>query len=644
MDFVDVLFPVNIGSLTYRCPDEFIGIAKPGMIVSAPLKNKVTKGVIVGKSLRIPGGEIKYVRDVHGSTPILSANMLDLLTWMSEYYIAEPGLILKNMLPKEAFTRVKQRKTSNKLHTAWPVHSRRGTVPKLIDDGDGIVRRIRWSLQKDDYRTFLLQAPSTQYEYSFLTEILDYTKGAIVLVPEVSTLNNLYPLLSARFGERVSLFHSELSSGRRSESIERIISGKSDIVLGTRSAVFAPLKEVALIAVVHEHSASYKQESSPCYSGRDVAVRRGLIEKSTVLLSSICPSVESFCNCSSGKYTLLRPAFHVQRPRVKIIDMRYAKFLKHHLSKAVVDTVARYLKKNGKIMFVVNRRGHSTLRCADCGYVAECPACRIPLVFHKHDMSLRCHYCGYTLRKIPESCRRCKGYNIELFGAGTQRVQEDLESLFGMGILRLDSDRAKGRSEMEDLIGSASAEVNRILVGTKLMTRRLDREQKFSMTAILNTDLMLNIPDFRATEKAYQEISSVTDMTEPGGEVFIQTRVPQNYLFKGLRDHAYDSFVREELLRRKSLGYPPYSRLLLLKFRSEGNISPKLSEIAGRITGGPEILGPFATKNARGKNEFKLLMKSSLREKLHEAARIFVEAFRNSKGVKIKIDVDPFVI
>jgi len=164
------------------------------------------------------------------------------------------------------------------------------------------------------------------------------------------------------------------------------------------------------------------------------------------------------------------------------------------------------------------------------------------------------------------------------------------------------------------------------------------------MTAILNTDLMLNIPDFRATEKAYQEISSVTDMTEPGGEVFIQTRVPQNYLFKGLRDHAYDSFVREELLRRKSLGYPPYSRLLLLKFRSEGNISPKLSEIAGRITGGPEILGPFATKNARGKNEFKLLMKSSLREKLHEAARIFVEAFRNSKGVKIKIDVDPFVI
>ena len=332
--------------------------------------------------------------------------------------------------------------------------------------------------------------------------------------------------------------------------MERIISGKSDIVLGTRSAVFAPLKKVRLIAALHEHSSSYKQERSPCYSARDVAVLRGSIEKATVLLSSICPSVESFCNCKSGKYTLLTPAYHVQRPKVKVIDMRYAKLLKPCLSKAVVDASARHLKKNGKIMFVVNRRGHSTLHCKDCDYVAECPRCKIPLVFHKQDMSLRCHYCGYTLRKIPESCSRCKGCNIQLFGAGTERVQEELESLFGGGVLRLDSDRAKSKSEMDSLIGSAFTEANRILVGTKLMTKRLDRTHKFSMTAILNTDLLLNIPDFRSTEKAYQEISSATDMTEHGGEIFIQTRMPQNYLFKSLKDHDYNSFVREELLRR----------------------------------------------------------------------------------------------
>jgi primosomal protein N' (replication factor Y) len=644
MDFFDVLFPVNIGSLTYRCPDDFIDIAKPGMIVSAPLKNKAMKGVIAGRPLKIPGGEIKYIRDVHGNTPVLSANMLSLLDWMSEYYIAEPGLILKNMLPKEAFTRVKQRKAKVKLHTASHRYDRAGAVPAVIDAGDGLVRSLCGSLQNGAYRTFLLHAPSTPYEYSFLTETLADTKGAIVLVPEVSALNNLYPLLSERFGERVSLFHSELSRGMRSESMERIISGKSDIVLGTRSAVFAPLKKVRLIAVLHEHSSSYKQERSPCYSARDVAVLRGSIEKATVLLSSICPSVESFCNCKSGKYTLLTPAYHVQRPKVKVIDMRYAKLLKPYLSKVVVDASAQYLKKNGKLMFVVNRRGHSTLHCTDCDYVAECPGCRIPLVFHKQDMSLRCHYCGYTLRKIPESCSRCKGYNLQLFGAGTQRVQEDLESLFGSGVLRLDSDRTKSKSEMESLIGSAFTEANRILVGTKLMTKRLDRTHKFSMTAILNTDLLLNIPDFRSTEKAYQEISSVTDMTEHGGEIFIQTRMPQNYLFKSLKDHDYNSFVREELLRRKSLGYPPYSRLLLLKFTSKRDISPELSENIRRTADGPEILGPFTAKNARGENEFKLLMKSSLRGKLHEAARIFVVAFRNSKDVKIKIDVDPLVI
>jgi primosomal protein N' (replication factor Y) len=644
MDFFNVLFPVNIGSLTYRCPDEFNDIAEPGMIVSAPLKNKTTKGVIAGRPSKIPEGEMKYILDVHGNTPVLSANMLSLLAWMSEYYIAEPGLILKNMLPKEAFTRVKQRRSKVKLQTAPQKYDRWGAAPDVIDAGDGLLRSLCGSLQKGDYRTFLLHAPSTQYEYSFLMEILADTEGAIVLVPEVSALNNLYPPLSARFGERVSLFHSELSRGRRSESIERIISGKSDIVLGTRSAVFAPLKKVRLIAVLHEHSSSYKQESSPCYSGRDVAVLRGSIEKATVLLSSICPSVESFCNCKSGKYTLLAPADHIQKPKVRVIDMRYAKLLKPYLSKAVVDASARYLKKNSKIMFVVNRRGHSTLHCTDCDHVAECPGCGIPLVFHKQDMSLRCHYCGYTLRKIPESCSRCKGYNIQLFGAGTQRVQEELESLFGSGVLRLDSDRAKSRSEMDSLIGAAFTEANRILVGTKLMTKRLDRTHKFSMTAILNMDLLLNIPDFRSAEKAYQEISSVTDMTEPGGEIFIQTRMPQDYLFKSLKDHDYNSFVREELLRRKSLGYPPYSRLVLLKFMSKRDISPELSENIRRTAEGPEILGPFTTKNARGENEFRLLMKSSLRGKLHEAARIFAEAFRNLKDVKIKIDVDPLVI
>jgi primosomal protein N' (replication factor Y) len=644
MDFFDILFPLNIGSLTYRCPEPFLAIAEPGMIVSAPLKNKVMKGVIAGKSSKIPTGEIRYIRDVHGNTPVLSANMLSLLTWMSEYYIAEPGLILKNMLPKEAFTRVKQRKARIKVRTVSCGYETVGTVPDVIDS-DGLLRSICNSLRKGDYRTFLLHATSTSYEYSFLTEILAETKGAVVLVPEVSSLNNLYPLLSARFGERVSLFHSELSRGMRSESIERIISGKSDIVLGTRSAVFAPLKKVSLIAVIHEHSASYKQESSPCYSGRDVAVLRGSIEKSTVLLSSICPSVESFCNCKSGKYTLLRPAsYDLQRPKVKVIDMRCAKLLKPYLSKAVADAAARYLKKNGKIMFVVTRRGHSTLRCTDCDYVAECPDCRIPLVFHKQDMSLKCHYCGYAVRKIPESCSRCKGFNLQLFGAGTQRVQEDLENLFGGGVLRLDSDRTKSKPEMKSLIGSAFTDANRIMVGTKLMTRRLDRTHKFSMTAILNTDLLLNIPDFRSTEKAYQEISSMTDMTEPAGEIFVQTRMPQNYLFKSLKDHDYNSFVREELVRRKSLGYPPYSRLLLLKFTSKRDISPELSENIPKTAGGPEILGPFEAKNARGENEFKLLMKSCVRGKLHEAARIFAEAFRNSKDVKIKIDVDPLVI
>ena len=643
MDLFDVLFPLNIGSLTYRCPEPLLEMAKPGMIVSAPLKNRVLKGVIAGKSPETREGETKYIRDVHGSGPVLSPDMLKLLTWMSEYYIAEKGLVLKNMLPKEAFTRVKRKKTKTGSDPPFPGYGTDSDVTNMISDG-GLLRGLCASLREDDYRTFLLHAPSISYEYSFLAEVLAETRCAIVLTPEISALNNLYPMLNDRFGKRISLFHSELSKGMKSESIERILSGQSDIVLGTRSAVFAPLRKVALIAVVHEHSASYKQESSPCYSGRDVAVLRGSIEKATVLLSSICPSMESICNCKTGKYTLLKPVSPPQRPEIRIINMRHTKLLKPYLSKTVADASAAYLKKDGKIMFVVNRRGHSTLQCTDCNHVEECPDCGIPLVLHKQDMSIKCHYCGYALRKIPERCGRCKGYNLQLFGAGTQRVQEDLENLFGTGVVRLDSDLARKKAEMEGLIGSAFAEVNRIMVGTKLMTKRLGPRHRFSMAAVLNTDLLLNIPDFRSTEKAYQEISSVTDMVEPGGEIFIQTRMPQNYLFSSLRNHDYDSFVREELFRRRSLAYPPYSRLLLLKFTSKKDISPELSENIRKTAGGPEILGPFAIKNAKGQNEFKLLMKSSGRGRLQDTARTFIRAFSNSKDIKIKIDVDPLVI
>jgi primosomal protein N' (replication factor Y) len=231
-----------------------------------------------------------------------------------------------------------------------------------------------------------------------------------------------------------------------------------------------------------------------------------------------------------------------------------------------------------------------------------------------------------------------------MLGAGTQRVQEDLEDLLGTRALRIDHDISSKKTELKSLAENASEADGRVVIGTKLMTGRLAFSGKFSMAAVLNADLFMNIPDFRSPEKAYQEISSVIDMLDPGGEIFIQTRMPQNYLYRCLKNYDYLSFVKEENQRRKELNYPPYSRLLLIKFTSKRELSKELSDISGKIAGDIQILGPYAAKNKSGGNEFKLLLKSAVRGSLHAAAKIFLKAFKNVKEVKIRIDVDPITI
>jgi primosomal protein N' (replication factor Y) len=231
-----------------------------------------------------------------------------------------------------------------------------------------------------------------------------------------------------------------------------------------------------------------------------------------------------------------------------------------------------------------------------------------------------------------------------LLGAGTQRAQEDIENILGISTIRLDSDKMKRKSLTEGVTGAACLAENRIIIGTKLMTRRLDSAVQFSMAAILNTDIFLNLPDFRSAEKAYQEISSVIDKIEPDGEILIQTRMPHHYLFKGVKNNDYDSFFQEELHRRKALLYPPFSRLILVKCVSKRELSKEISENIKKPGGDVEILGPSVSKNKKKEYEYKLLLKSPVRGKLHAAAKSIIETFRASKDVRIKIDVDPQVI
>jgi primosomal protein N' (replication factor Y) len=321
--------------------------------------------------------------------------------------------------------------------------------------------------------------------------------------------------------------------------------------------------------------------------------------------------------------------------------MRYAKKVKPGISKEVFDAAKSKLKAKKKIMFVINRRGYSTLLlCADCGHEERCDNCDIPLVMHKDERVLKCHYCG-MVRSVPARCARCGGLHLELLGSGTQRVQEEIEELFSVGAIRFDSDGVTKKSEARELVRGLSADSANVIIGTKMMTKRIGPAEKFSLAAVLNTDAYLNFPDFRASEKAYRELAAVIDLAEPDGDVMVQTRLPQNSLFRHLRAGDYDAFVREELSSRKELFYPPYSKLLSIRISGD---NVKHDDILAKIRGldkGIEVLGPTATVGRKGTKGFSILLKSDNRKALNAAAREFLSRYEGNKTVTVSVDVDP---
>jgi primosomal protein N' (replication factor Y) len=368
---------------------------------------------------------------------------------------------------------------------------------------------------------------------------------------------------------------------------------------------------------------------------------RGFIEKIPVILTSTAPSFESWFNAQTGKYRLITLEPTAQRPKIKIVDMRFDRKVKPYLSRAVVDTARKYIHKAERVMFVINRRGHSTmLHCAECGATMKCPDCGIPLVLHKDRNLLQCHYCGRSL-SVPEFCSVCKSTNLSLLGAGTQKIEEDIRELFGMGALRFDSDRARRKTEIRALVEDAASEATRIMVGTKMMTKRIGGSGGFSMAGVLNIDSSLNIPDFRAREKTYREIIDLLDLIVPQGEVLIQTRFPQEPLFRLIRDNDYETFAREELAMRKALSFPPYSRLLNILVYGNAQASEKILKVIHESTQDIEVLGPLEKKTKKGVMESSILLKSRDRRALHAAARSVLEAFRHLKNVEVRIDVDP---
>ncbi len=406
-------------------------------------------------------------------------------------------------------------------------------------------------------------------------------KTVLVLVPEISLTPQTVRRFRARFAdvqEQVAVLHSNLSQGERFDEWHRIRKGKARIVIGARSAVFAPLPDLGLILIDEEHENTYKQDQIPRYHGRDVAVLRGHLEGATVVLGTATPSLESWQNALDGKYQLLRLTHRVDSqslPLIRVVDMRLEskkqKSKDTFLSDRLRNAIQNRLEKNEQTILFLNRRGFArSLQCPACGHVCQCPHCALALTYHRTDDRLICHICGHQA-VVPRKCPECKDPAIILQGFGTQKVEDVFRKVFPTArIARIDADALRKKNALRDLLNAFRARKIDLLIGTQMIAKGL-HFPNVTLVGILNADIGLHVPDFRAGERVFQLLTQVAGRAGRGaleGEVIVQTFTPHSPSIQFARHHDFDGFAEQELEMRRQFGYPPFTRCAVLTSRS----------------------------------------------------------------------------
>jgi primosomal protein N' (replication factor Y) len=419
----------------------------------------------------------------------------------------------------------------------------------------------------------------TEVYLQAIARALELGRGAIVLVPEIALTPQTVQRFAARFGGRIAVLHSALGDGERFDEWHRIRTGEAAVVIGPRSAVFAPVRDLGLIVVDEEHEPSYKQDETPRYNARDVAVMRGWIERCAVVLGSATPAMESWLNVEKGKYTLARLASRVAgrpMPRVQLVDMRTETAKAGHaqiFSGRLLEALKLRLERGEQSILFLNRRGYATsLVCPKCGTVAECPSCSVAYTYHQTGACLRCHICG-GWRPVPETCPGCGDPAFKYSGFGTQRAELALQKCFPSArILRMDSDVTARKHSHDELLAVFKSGRADILIGTQMIAKGLDFPN-VTLVGVLMADSSLHMPDFRASERTYQllaQVSGRAGRAELPGEVFVQTYSPEHPAVQAAAsDGGFVPFATQELAERRAGGYPPYTHLVCLTFKGE---------------------------------------------------------------------------
>ena len=708
---VDTLF-------TYIIPDNLRGKIKIGHRVLVPFNNREIEGFVLNISNEFNSKyELKEISSLCDLEPVLNEEMIILGEKIQKEILCSRISIYQAMLPKalkakhntnigikmnryitlnisrdealryiEGCRFAKQKEIISKLldndkillsnvNSSINTLIRNGVIKYIYEEvnryvskSSGKYRIVKLnslqeevvnSVKLEEYNKYLLWGVTgsgkTEVYMELIDKVLKQGKNAIMLVPEISLTPQIVDRFVTRFGTDIAILHSGLSDYEKYDEYRKIINEKVRIVVGARSAVFAPLKNIGIIIMDEEHSNTYKQENSPRYHARDVAMMRGEYHNAPVLLGSATPSLESFARAGRGVYkllTLTKRAGGGELPDVQIVDMK-SEIKKGNfiLSELLVKKIKEKLANNEQIILLLNRRGYSSmLTCRDCGNVLKCPNCDISLTYHKSSNTNRCHYCNYSIKNV-DKCNVCGSSNIKEYGLGTEKLEEEIVRMFSARVVRMDMDTTSKKGMHEKIIADFGDHKYDILLGTQMIAKGLDFPL-VTLVGVINADSSLNVPDFRSAENTYQLLSQVAGRAGRGnlvGEVIIQSYNPEHYSITYAKKHDYLSFYKEEMSIRKLLNYPPYYYITLVNISSRNyedgfKEANKIGEYLKRnldkntIVLGPSMANVFRINNVY---HYQCIIKYKKDLLLNQVLTKLDEIYKSNTKVQILLDVNP---
>lgn len=515
-------------------------------------------------------------------------------------------------------------------------------------------------VDEKDKNVFLLHGVTGSGKTEIYIKLIEYYlslgKTAILLVPEISLTPQIVSRFKSVFSSNVAVLHSRLSDGEKYDEYRRIMNGEVSVVVGARSAIFAPLSNIGLIIIDECQSATYKQESTPKYNGIEIAIERCKYHNAKCILGSATPLLEQYARAVKGIYKLVELKSRISQnlPQIKLIDMNNEVKKRNFIISGELDKeIRKCLINKEQIILLLNRRGYSTfISCSNCGYVYKCPNCDISLIYHKSSNNLTCHYCGY-FRKMDKVCPECHEEAIKDLGLGTEKLEELIKEKYNAKILRMDADTTSKKGSYEKLIDEFSKHNYDILIGTQMISKGLNFKD-VTLVGVLNIDASLAIPDFRSSERTFELLLQTAGRTarfEKTGKVLIQTYNPDNYVFKYLLNNSYISFYNYEMNIRKKLKYTPYYNIALIKvssvsYENASNESKKIfNYLDNTLNDNFIILGPSLARIFKLKNKynFSIIIKYKYGENLYEILKNIKDNYYSNK-VLIDIDINPINI